>query len=95
MLIQPSVVFRSTYEDEVGANISSTRDVLFLCTPQQTNVVRLGYEDNDPVYAGHYRVDAEPTSIVIILPPDRMTVMVPRAIARRLEGVQGSSGDQT
>lgn len=85
---------RRTYEDEMAAHIGRTCDECLVCTPQETDIVCLQYQDHNPVDAGNHRVQAERRSSMVILSPYRVAVVVVLAVRRALEGVVCSNDHQ-
>lgn len=85
---------RQAYENKVRSHVGGTGDIVFLCAPQEPNVMCLEDQDNNPVYACNHRIDTETGGMMVVLPPYRVTVLVFRAVGGLCEGVQGPKDDQ-
>jgi len=81
-------------EDEVASNIGSTRDERLVCAPQIADIVCLQDQNDHPVDAGYYRIQAERCPSMAVLSPYCVAEMFVPAIRRAREGIIGSNDDQ-
>lgn len=82
-----------SYEDKVRSDISSTRNEGFVCAIQVSDIVRLQDQDDDPVYTGDHAVEAEWCRPMVVLSPYRVTMLMPVAVRRFVEGVVCTGDD--
>ena len=78
----------------MASNIGSTRDERLVCAPQIADIVCLQDQNDHPVDAGYYRIQAERCPSMAVLSPYCVAEMFVPAIRRAREGIIGSNDDQ-
>ena len=75
------------YHDEMTPHVCRAVQEMLIGAPQVSHVVCLQDQDDDPVNAGHHRVQAEAGLHVIVLSPYGMALVIVLALLRSLNCV--------
>jgi hypothetical protein len=76
------------------SNVARTCNILLFGAPQESDIVCLEDQDNNPIHACYNGVDAETARIMVILSPYCVAVLMLRAIGRLIEGIDGARYDK-